>query len=286
MIRLLLARFLAVCVILLPVKVISDINVPLCESCHSEQTESYQRSKMAIAAQTVTFINEWNQKGQPDRCFNCHSPSLTQGVVCTDCHQGANHPFNLATDINICSRCHDAPGEITLRSYYQSPSSRKGERCSACHLNIKVSGHEFLGPSTPGFLKGVARLDIALRIEGDDTIAIVSINHNAGHAVPGGTTGRSVWLLADQFNDAGEVMRLSETRFGWQDHQQQGWKDNTLPAGCSTVVEIPVDSDPKLDKLRVKLIYRFEPGLLQSKDTKQFTLDELIYQLEGRGASR
>lgn len=286
MIRINSPWLLAVCVILVPVTAISDITVPSCEGCHPQQAETYQRSRMAIAARTVTFINEWKQKGQPDSCFNCHSPSLTQGVVCSDCHQGMNHPYNLASDIEICSRCHDAPGEITLTSYQQSPSSRKGERCSDCHLNIKATGHEFLGPSTAGFLNGVARLDIALRKEDENTIAIVSIRHNAGHAVPGGTTGRSVWLVVDQLNTTGKVVRLSETRFGWQDHQQQGWKQNTLPAGRSTVVEIPIDSDPKLDKLRVKLIYRFEPGVLQLKDKKQFTLDELTYQLERRAASR
>ena len=161
----------------------------------------------------------------------------------------------------------------------QSPSALKGEDCSDCHMDMALFGHEFIGPTTPGFLEGIAKLSVAFRQDKDNTMALISIRHIAGHALPGGTTGRSVWLVTNEMDSNGHITNTTSTRFGWINHETAKWRENTLPAGRNTVVEVPLSNMNRTRLLRIKLIYRFLPGILDAIDSEQVILDELEFSL-------
>jgi hypothetical protein len=250
-----------------------------CPDCHQKEQKSFQRSRMAIAARTPDFLQEWADKGRVERCLACHAPSGGKGVNCRDCHGNAGHPYPKLQTPQVCARCHDAPGELTVRSYRQSPAARRGEQCLDCHLAQAGDSHDFAGPQRSGFLQGVARLRLSLRRdEGGDTV-LIGINHRAGHALPGGTTGRSVWLLLDSFTQDGRRLARSAFRFGWYHDLTQGWQDETLPPGSGKVIEIPLQDTSGVRVIEARLIYRFRPGPLDAPDPRQVELDRKRFAL-------
>ncbi|MCW8980425.1 MAG: hypothetical protein OQJ83_03470 [Altibacter sp.] len=225
-----------------------------------------------MAARTPAFLDEWKQKGNPDSCFDCHSPTHSDGVHCTDCHSTNAHPYPKLHVPTVCVPCHDAPGEITIRSFRDSSAARRGEDCLACHLPDKVLSHDFRGPSRRGFLDGIASLTIAYRRDVEGDIALLRIRHKAGHALPGGTTGRAVWLLVEQVDGQGVRLDEHQYRFGWLHSPTTGWRENTLPPGIGKVIEMPLHEAAKM--IRAKLIYRFRTGDLDVEDLDQVILVE------------
>ena len=251
-----------------------------CEDCHLKQQSEFQKSRMAVAAKTPDFLNEWRQNGKPDNCLDCHSPARTNGVICVDCHTTAIHPYPKLSVPTVCARCHDAPGEITLSSFRDSPAARRGENCLTCHLPDKEFSHDFRGPTRDGFLDGIASLTIAFRRDAEGDTALLRIRHKAGHAMPGGTTGRSVWLLIEQMDAHGLRLNEHQYRFGWLHSKTSGWRENTLPPGVGKVIETPLHKAARV--IRAKLIYRFRPGGLDVKDVDQVTLFDETRELSFR----
>jgi len=249
-----------------------------CPDCHQKEHAEYQRSRMASAARTPYFLKEWAVKGRAERCLDCHAPSRKDGITCIDCHGDSGHPYSRLGVPEICARCHDAPGEITVRSFRDSPAAKRGEGCLQCHLQGEGVTHDFRGPSRPGFLEGIASLSIALRRDEGGYTAAVRVRHSAGHALPGGTTGRSVWLVFEEYDAGNHQIRKREHRFGWLHQPGIGWKENTLPAGPGKVIEFQEVNLGKVRHLRVRLIYRFVPGSLEQHDPDQVLLDQVDYK--------
>lgn len=259
-----------------------------CPDCHQQEYESFRRSRMAVAARTPDFLREWEDKGRVDRCMACHAPSGGEGVECVDCHDDTGHPYSNLEIPGVCARCHDAPGELTVRSYRQSPAAKRGEGCLDCHLdNKRGSSHDFEGPTRPGFLQGIAQLRLSLRRDdGGDTL-LIGIRHQAGHALPGGTTGRSVWLVVDTLTDEDQLLTRSRYRFGWLHDPDQGWIDRTLQPGPGEVVEIPLQNGIETARVEARLIYRFQPGPLEAHDPREVVLDRTRFALSvGMGESQ
>jgi hypothetical protein len=237
---------------------------------------------MARSAKTADFIREWEEKGRMERCLDCHAPSGEEGVVCRDCHGEAGHPYPKLSAPKVCARCHDAPGELTVRSFLQSPAARRGEDCLDCHLPEAGAGHDFLGPTRAGYLNGIARLHIAMRRDLAGDTLLVRISHRAGHALPGGTTGRSVWLLIEYLT--GERQRLAGAayRFGWDHDAALHWRDRTLPPGPGKVIEIPLQSGAGTAFIEARLVYRFRPGPLTESDPREVELDRTQFTLPAK----
>lgn len=241
-----------------------------CADCHPQQQVEFQKSRMAVAARTPAFLDEWRQKGKPDNCFDCHSPTRSDGVYCTDCHGANAHPYPELHVPTVCAPCHDAPGEITLRSFRNSSAAHRGEDCLTCHLPDKQFSHDFRGPGRAGFLDGIAALTMAFRRDVEGDTALLRIRHKAGHALPGGTTGRSVWLLVEQADGQGVRLDEHQYRFGWLYSPTTGWRENTLPPGIGKVIELPLHAAARV--IRAKLIYRFRTGGLDVVDLDQVVL--------------
>lgn len=250
-----------------------------CPDCHQQEHETFQRSRMAVAARTPDFLREWAGKGRVERCLACHAPSGGEGVACQDCHGDTGHPYPRLETPRVCARCHDAPGELTVRSYWQSPAARRGERCLDCHLADTGSGHDFEGPMRAGFLEGIARLRLSLRRDdGGDTL-LIGISHKAGHALPGGTTGRSVWLVVETLTPGGRILASYVYRFGWYHDTSEGWRDRTLSPGPGKVIEIPLEGATEAASIEARLIYRFQPGSLEAPDPREVELDRARFAL-------
>ncbi|MCW8907874.1 MAG: cytochrome c family protein [Sedimenticola sp.] len=251
-----------------------------CAACHPRQQAGFERSRMAVAARTETFLDEWRRKGEPEACLGCHSPSGADGVICTDCHGANGHPYPVPQVPRVCARCHDAPGEITLQGFLDSPAARRGEDCLTCHLEEGGNSHDFRGPTRPGFLQGIATLRVAFRRDAEGGSALLQIRHRAGHALPGGTTGRSVWLLVEQRDTQGRKLDSRRYRFGWLHSASAGWRQNTLPPGTGRVVEVPLHEAAGM--IRAKLVYRFRAGGLDEVDPEQVVLVEMARSVPTR----
>ena len=176
----------------------------------------------------------------------------------------------------MCARCHDAPGERTVQGFRASPAAAQGQTCLDCHLpeGRAASDHAFQGPSVPGFLDRVATLRLLLRQDpATGPVAVVQVTHRAGHALPGGTTGRSVWLIVSGLGSDGAPVWSERVRFGWEHPPDQGWRDRTLPAGRPAVLELPQPGRQGAERLRAELWYRFAPGDWSEPDPRARRLD-------------
>lgn len=251
-----------------------------CVACHVQQQASYARSQMAQAASTAGFLQEWQDNQFANSCLNCHSPSRTGGVVCADCHGADVHNANADVEIAVCARCHDAPGENTLRSYRTSPAASRGIHCASCHLDVKRSGHEFIGPSSAGFMRDVMKLRLSVKKQHAALNALVQIRHSAGHALPGGSTGRAVWLLFAAYDEHCHLIHSEHARFGWLYAADGAMQDYSLPAGKSTVVEFSVAQPEKVAAVRVSMLYRFVAGTLEIRDARQILLAQKDYVIK------
>lgn len=249
-----------------------------CAECHETISRSFAETRMARAASGEQFQLEWGRESFPDHCLNCHAPGGGAGVVCGDCHGINGHPYPVAMVPETCARCHDAPGENTLRGYRQSTAVRRGEDCLDCHLSDADPSlnHYFKGPSAAGFLDGIARVRLVLREDQFRKLTMIArITHKAGHSLPGGTTGRSVWLVVKGIRADDTLAWREEVRFGWEHHGDQEWRDQTLPPDRPAVLELPDPDRNGATRLHAGLYYRFVPGPLSGYDPKMVTLDEV-----------
>jgi len=252
-----------------------------CADCHTKQARAFSGSRMAIAASTRSFLREWKRNGSSVKCLSCHAPSGGAGVVCRDCHRGRAHPVAKVSVPAICARCHDAKGEVTLRSFMQSPAARRGKTCLACHSRRegKVNAHHFAGPAADhAFLRRAATLRMLTARRTGRPVVILQVRNHAGHAIPGGTTGRALWLVVTGYSSDGERLIRQVARFGWEHARSGEWRDRTLKPGKSAILEVPVEQTG-VRRVRARLIYRFLPGVLAADDHEGIVVDELEMRL-------
>lgn len=226
-----------------------------CASCHRPQAEEFAQTAMARAASTPTFLKEWAEAKSDKACLTCHSPSGGAGIACRDCHGGDGHPYAAVAVPDVCAQCHDAPGESTVRMFKTSLAARNGATCLDCHLDAGRGRHAFRGASDPSFLRNVATVQLAF--SGERLIA--SIHHTAGHSLPGGTTGRAVWLVLRGFGISGEQVWEERRRFGWRNNGQ-GWEDSSLAPDVTSAVEIETPQRNGATSVEARLLYGRQPA--------------------------
>lgn len=247
-----------------------------CSACHRREADEFARSAMARAASSPDFHASQSETGQSGTCRSCHAPSGGNGLVCGDCHGADGHGRATGLAAEVCARCHDAPGENTVRS------AAAGTDCRVCH----AAGHDFQGPSQPGFLDGVARLDLHLRRETENWTALLRISHRAGHALPGGTTGRSVWVEIVGRNERGLPVWRDLRRFGWVRDGQGHWKDLSLVRGRPAIVEFAIPNRSGALFVEARAVYRFRPGPFDEPDPRAVVLDSAVRALPKRRNER
>lgn len=247
-----------------------------CADCHAAIVQTFATTRMAQGAGGEVFRREWMDQGAPEDCLVCHAPSGGAGLGCNDCHGRGGHPYPRLQVPDICARCHDAPGESTVRRFRERPPALQGKGCLDCHLppGGTKAGHGFIGPSVPGFLDAVARLRLSLREDPDaGAIVLIQISHRAGHALPGGTTGRAVWLVVSGLEADDTPLWRETARFGWEQHGRDDWHDRTLPPGSHRLLEIALDDRASVRHVRAELWYRFVAGDLDTPDPRARRLD-------------
>ena len=246
-----------------------------CSHCHEDEARSFSRSVMASAAKTPGFLREQALSSHPERCLRCHSPMRTNGVGCQDCHAGGKHPYAPVPVPQVCGKCHDAKGENTLGSYRLYRRRGGTRNCTACHaIEDGRFSHDFKGASRKGFLERVAGSRAILLGKKGARRLLAAIRHRAGHALPGGTTGRSVWLVVTGIDDEGRVSWEKRRRFGWLRTSKGEWLDQTLPPLETVTVEIDIPDDANVRRIQTELIYSFRPGTLVQSDEWTRTLDK------------
>ncbi|BCU06454.1 hypothetical protein [Allochromatium tepidum] len=253
-----------------------------CADCHAAIVQTFAVTRMAQGAEGEVFRREWMEQGTPEGCLVCHAPSGGAGLSCNDCHGRAGHPYPRLQVPDICARCHDAPGESTVRRFREHPAALQGKDCLDCHLppGGAKAGHGFIGPSVAGFLDDVARLRLSLRhTPNDGALVLIRVSHRAGHALPGGTTGRAVWLTVSGLDAEGITVWRETVRYGWERHGENEWQDRTLPPGPPTSVEIALSTHRTMTRLRAELWYRFRAGDLDTPDPRARLLDAVELDL-------
>jgi hypothetical protein len=245
-----------------------------CGPCHVEAQRQFAATAMANATQSEDFKIEWAQARHSADCLFCHAPSGGTGLGCADCHGSGEHPYGKLTVLETCASCHDAPGEATVRSHKISLAARQKLNCLSCHVKSETGGHAFLGATTPGFLEGSVRLFLALRKEQDGQVLDVAVRPRAGHAVPGGTTGRSVWLVVRGLDRANSERWRKTQRFGWLQGPGGVWEDATLAPEIGANLLVPEPGRKGTQRVEAELIYRFRPGPLEEPDPRAVLLSK------------
>lgn len=225
-----------------------------CGDCHRGQAEEFARTTMARAAINPAFRAEWAEGGHDGACLGCHAPSGGQGVACADCHGGGNHPYAAVPVPGACARCHDAPGEATVRTYRASLAARAGKTCLDCHLGENAGHHAIRGASDPTFLHGIAQVRLAL----SGNVLVAAIRHSAGHALPGGTTGRAVWLVLRGLGVDGTTVWEERRRYGWLTDGRT-WQDHTLAPDHGAIIEIENPERNAAISVEARLLYSRRP---------------------------
>tara|TARA_R110002167_G_scaffold213760_8_gene418387 strand:+ start:527 stop:1372 length:846 start_codon:yes stop_codon:yes gene_type:complete len=201
-----------------------------CAQCHPFEVQTYQQSAMSRAAQTTSFKAQWQNAGHLDTCLDCHAPSNNQGVNCNDCHGESIHLNQATMDSNVCARCHDAALENTYRHYRRRPTALSEARCIDCHMRPSPLGvdHYFRGLDSPDLLAEAVTLRWLIPDTREPTIQLFIKNQTA-HAIPGGTSGRALWLLIKSHRVDWRALQ----RFGWLQTEQKLWVDHSLPPGVN-----------------------------------------------------
>lgn len=239
----------------------SEPEYDVCVQCHEEVVQAFSHSAMSKAASTRTFLNEWDDRGNDAMCLTCHAPSGGSGVQCRDCHGAVEHPVDKLEVPAVCARCHDAPGENTVRMHVASRSYRAGQNCLDCHAGNGTGNlHQFRGPSFEGFLNNVAHIRVAVLKDADQLDAEVRVSHRAGHGLPGGTTGRAVWLTAEGIDGEGAIHWRERVRFGWEHDKNGAWLDRSLKPDEIACVRFENLGRYGVTRVHVALIYQFSPG--------------------------
>ncbi len=232
-----------------------------CAQCHPFEVKTFHQSAMSRAAQTANFKEQWQDADNAIACLDCHAPSSAHGVTCNDCHGESIHLKVTATmDTDVCARCHDAPLENTYRHYRSRPAALAKANCIDCHMRPSDLGidHNFRGPDSPDLLSKAVTLRWLVQEAGDPSIYLIIKNRTA-HAIPGGTSGRSLWLLIK--NQSGEWQPMQ--RFGWLQTERKYWIDYSLPPGVNRLrFQIP-EEGLSIDQPKLALWLQIAPGKLQ-----------------------
>jgi hypothetical protein len=241
-----------------------------CRPCHERQAVEFAASAMAGAAQSVDFERE-QSGGDRAACRACHAPSADRGVTCRDCHPGDPHGERTAPTTVLCARCHDAPGESTLRAYAVSSARRSGLDCRDCHSR-QGRDHSFIGPTAhPDFLNGVARLRLQVKGAAGGML-VAQISHRTGHRLPGGTTGRSVWLRLQGMAAGRQPTWRQDVRFGWETGVE--WQDHSIMPDKPVTIVIENAIRDGTRRVEATLVYRFKAGAVEHDDPRQVVLDK------------
>ena len=129
----------------IPVREIEDPQD--CAQCHADEHNEWQQSPHANASLSQTFLQKYADSGQPSYCMSCHASGydprteqyVFEGVVCSNCHYttaGVQHPpgpVEIATDLQVCGRCHSGAHSPTYDEWLVSAHSRVGIDCVDCH---------------------------------------------------------------------------------------------------------------------------------------------------------
>lgn len=280
-------RFLSVIVLLVAllacgfdarksVSLVAPVQAKKCAQCHQDQYLAFSHTAMVRAASSKDFIRA--RESHKGRCLQCHAPSGGDGLVCRDCHGPGPHPYPRLRIPQVCARCHDAPGENTVRSYTRAADLGLKRNCLDCHgkSGDNVFRHDFPGPAVaPEWLKGSASLRGIVRTIDGILSAVLQIRHRAGHALPGGTTGRSVWLIVEGEDNGREPVWRQTVRFGWIHDPAGEWRDQTLPPGRPVSYQIERPDRQGTKYVTATLAYRFQPGPLDREDPRQVILDQI-----------
>jgi len=251
-----------------------------CKACHVEAARQFEGTAMAKATRSDDFKQEWAGAGQSPHCLSCHAPSGGEGVGCADCHGTGPHPFARLSIPGTCARCHDAPGESTVRSHQASLAARHGLNCLTCHVKSPKDSHSFLGATNPEFLKGAANLHLAVRKESGTQVLVAAIRPRTGHAFPGGTTGRSVWLLVRGLDASNSVCWQEKRRYGWLKGPKGQWEDATLAPDIGANLELAEPGRKGAVRVEAELVYRFRPGPFDEPDPRQVTVSRATMTLQ------
>jgi hypothetical protein len=113
-----------------------------CQDCHEIVQTHWAESSHANAVSNPAFQLDWNEQGQPDECFACHTTGYdpdtgdwdVASVSCTTCHSPipGNHPDQIMpTDVSsrLCGECHLE----TYSEWTQSTHAQQDLACVRCH---------------------------------------------------------------------------------------------------------------------------------------------------------
>lgn len=250
-----------------------------CAACHVEAARQFAETAMAKATRSDDFKQEWAGAGQSPHCLSCHAPSGGTGVGCADCHGSGQHPYARLSIPETCARCHDAPGESTVRSHRASLAARQGLNCLSCHLKSPKESHVFLGATDTEFLKRSAMLHLAVRTQTGKQVLVAAVRPLTGHALPGGTTGRSVWLLVRGLDTHNSVRWKETKRYGWLKGPNGQWEDATLAQDFGANLELSDPGRKGAVRVEAELVYRFRPGPFEDPDPRQMTVSRAAMTL-------
>lgn len=255
-----------------------------CRHCHPQQEAQFSQSAMARAASNPTFIAEWKERDEAHYCLNCHAPSGGQGLQCDSCHSGGEHPYEKIDLQRVCGTCHDSPGENTFRLYRQRPGQLRDRDCLDCHTpGISGFSHHFKALLISSLKRSVARLRMLTTPLHPESQLTIFIEHRAGHALPGGTTGRSAWLELKGYDRQQKLLWQDRVRYGWLHQTDGSWHDETLKPGQATIYRRFYRQET--DRIEARLIYQRKAGDLDLEGLGSVLLAEESITIQPKGST-
>lgn len=113
-----------------------------CRACHKDTHNAWADGSHGRAAESETYLAEWEARGKPKECLACHTTGydpiedsfLVEGVACEACHAPvpADHPNEPMPSDNsgrLCGTCHNE----TLFEWQVSKHREVNLACLACH---------------------------------------------------------------------------------------------------------------------------------------------------------
>jgi hypothetical protein len=113
-----------------------------CQDCHEIVQTHWAEGAHANSVTSQGFQQAWNDQGQPDTCFACHTTGFDEAtgefevssVSCTTCHnpEPKNHPDQvMPTDVSsrLCGQCHLE----TYSNWTESVHAQEDLACVQCH---------------------------------------------------------------------------------------------------------------------------------------------------------
>lgn len=242
----------------------------VCEQCHPFETQTFRLSAMSRAAQTTGFLTEWQRENKNTACLDCHAPSSEKGLGCIDCHGSESHVSEPRRQEGICARCHNAPLENTYRHFETRPISLVEKRCIDCHIRPSPSGVDHQFPGINDYTLRQSSIFLRWIIHKGEPLTIdILLQNRTAHAIPGGTSGRALWLVIRYQENAWMPLR----RFGWFQDKDRRWFDFSFTTGTSQL-SFPLDRIFKeVQYVKVGLWLQTTTGELNIGSQSGFWLD-------------